>query len=431
MDIGFIHQGIINSEGVGSTHSANLIPLRLADSGHDVTIYCPVRPGETPETDRSVSDVANVRFFEVPKSELRPRRKFEAVGKGIDTYLTEYDQHDIVHSYESPIAALADVREQIATPVVTTLNCYGQICPKKDLFHDDSEPCRENGLGRCTKCVVNSTFTSGSPETLGGASVLETYSGLKSIPATGYVLLQRLSNLQSVAKNEGREGVLDAYHVQADHLIDTYTSFGFSEEQFHTVPNMLDTDFLVDHRSDFTEPFRLLYVGSLKAKKGPQKLPAVMEYLENNTDAEYELTVVGGGVLQSHLEEQIAEKDVNGSVAGRVPYEELPDVYASHDIFVYPGIWEEPFARVFLEALATGTPIVGSSVGDLETIVGEAGVATDGSISGLAEGIVEISDRETLSEMSQAANRRARQYEPSEVIPQFEAFYRRVIQNCA
>lgn len=42
-------------------------------------------------------------------------------------------------------------------------------------------------------------------------------------------------------------------------------------------------------------------------------------------------------------------------------------------MFVYPGLLDEPFGRVLLEALATRTPILASDVGSTDYIVGPAG----------------------------------------------------------
>jgi glycosyltransferase involved in cell wall biosynthesis len=95
-------------------------------------------------------------------------------------------------------------------------------------------------------------------------------------------------------------------------------------------------------------------------------------------------------------------------------------------VFVYPGIWEEPFARVFLEALASGTPIIGSSVGDLGEIIGGAGVVTKGSPEALAEAIHQTRE-DDLSTMSTEAKERAERYLPSEVVPQLEEMYKKTI----
>lgn len=39
-----------------------------------------------------------------------------------------------------------------------------------------------------------------------------------------------------------------------------------------------------------------------------------------------------------------------------MPHDQVPALYRTHDIFVFPSIWQEPFGLTPLEAMASGTP---------------------------------------------------------------------------
>lgn len=429
MDIGFVRRGMIDAEGVGSVQTATRLVYGLADAGHDVTAYCITSSPDAASDVASLPAGIDVEPITIPERSHLPPGRYDLAGKALVERAAQFEAHDVVHSYVSAIAALGKVRREVSTPVVVTLNGYGPVCPKRDIFYKDVEPCRENGRNRCTKCILTSTLRSDESDAFDGASVFDTYDGVKRIPATGYLLAKRFRALRTVLDIQEAVDQMDAYHVQSDHLVDIFSSFGFPEDRFRTVPNLLDERFEIPSEADFREPYRLLYVGSLYKKKGVQKLVPMMEYLNETYDVEYELTVVGSGYLQSHLEEQARESKATVRVVGRIPYDEVPGVYASHDVFVYPGIWEEPFARVFLEALATGTPIVGSDVGTLERIVGDAGVVTDGSVEGLGDGVYELSDHDKLIERSERAKQRAKRYRPEEVIPQLVELYRDTIAS--
>jgi glycosyltransferase involved in cell wall biosynthesis len=423
MHVGFVHPKMLSEEGVGSTHSASKLVYELADRGHRVTVYCPDDSGtavdETPRTDSNVI----VEILDIDEGFSRlPERKFAVVGECIRERASEFESFDVVHSYVSGISWLADLSDQISAPVVTTLNAYDAACPKGDLFYKDSEPCQEMNPSRCAECILASTIAPDRYDVYDGASVYDEYDGLQRPAATAYLLAKRFRSLRAVRDIKDRADGLDAYHVLADHLRETYVDMGFPADRFRTIPNILDERFLVSHRSDFSEPYRLLSVGSLVRRKGVQRLIPMMEALEGD-DAEYELTVVGNGYLESTLREAAAETDATVSVTGRISYDDLPRVYAAHDTFVYPGIWEEPFGRVFLEALATGTPVVTSPVGAAGTIIDGAGVVTDGSVEGLAAGVRELTDREDLDAVSARAKQRAREFSPDRVVPQFERLY--------
>ena len=428
MHIGFIHNQLLNAEGVGSTHSASRLVSELANSGNKVTAYCPMSSGDQrePSTLNLRNEIEVILFNKKRISSAVPHRLLAPIGKGLEERKLEFEKYDILHSYPSPIPWLEKISRNISTPVITTLNGYNPVCPKKDLFYKGSEPCRENSITRCAECILSSTAYPEKSDVFDGASVYDKYGGIKRLPAKSYLLTKRFRALRTVMDTKESMNGIDGYHVQADHLTDIFAEFGFPESRFHTVPNILDENFLVPHRSDFSEPYQLLYVGSLIKKKGVQKLPPMLELLRDEYDADYELTIVGSGYLQEPLEAAIEERGLNATVAGRIPYGELPEVYANHDVFVYPGIWEEPFARVFLEALASGTPIVGSSVGDLGEIVGAAGVVTDGSSEALAEAVHQMRG-DDLSTMSTKAKERAERYLPSEVVPQLEKMYKKTI----
>lgn len=416
---------MLSEEGVGSTHSANIIPRNLIERGHDVTVYCPITDDRTESSIPSPQDYEIVTF-PISESDLRPRRWFSSVGEGIRESLPVFNNHDVIHSYESPISALSELRKEIDVPVITTLNGYGQVCAKKDLYHNDRIPCRENGLLRCSECIFRSTLTSSPSDRFHGASVYNKYDGIARLPVTAYMLAQRFHNLNEIRSIQESCDEIDAYHVQADHLANIYTEFGFPENKFYTAPNILDDDFLVANKADGSPPFQLLYVGSLVKKKGPQILPEVVNRLNQHSDYEFEFTIAGDGYLQSELEHQADLHNGRIDVIGRVPYEDLPELYSEHDMFLYPGIWEEPFARVFLEAMASGTPIVGTPVGDLQSIVGNTGIITDGTVSGLTSGVIDMVESGDLLDRAAAAQERARAYLPESVMPEFEEMYRHV-----
>ena len=85
------------------------------------------------------------------------------------------------------------------------------------------------------------------------------------------------------------------------------------------------------------------------------------------------LLLVGGrGPLRPRLEELITETGLDGAVKllGLVPAKLLPYYYQAADLFVLPTRALEGFGMVTLEAMACGTPVVGTPVGGTKEIVG-------------------------------------------------------------
>jgi glycosyltransferase involved in cell wall biosynthesis len=76
--------------------------------------------------------------------------------------------------------------------------------------------------------------------------------------------------------------------------------------------------------------------------------------------------------------ERISQLGLNDRVKwlGRVPFEEIPDVYARADVLVYPSFLEG-FGFPPLEAMAVGTPVVASNASCLPEVLGDAALLVD------------------------------------------------------
>lgn len=77
------------------------------------------------------------------------------------------------------------------------------------------------------------------------------------------------------------------------------------------------------------------------------------------------LYIAGDGPLRERLEEYAATLGIDhrSTFLGYVEDEDLPAAYASADLFVLPTTQLEGFGLATLEALAAGTPVVGTPVG--------------------------------------------------------------------
>lgn len=109
----------------------------------------------------------------------------------------------------------------------------------------------------------------------------------------------------------------------------------------------------------------IVTVRRLEPRMGIDRLLQAVRVLRMEQDVPVELAVVGGGPLERPLR-QLAESLGVGSAVrftGRVDDDELPDWYRAADLFVLPTVAYEGFGMVTAEALATGTPVVGTPIG--------------------------------------------------------------------
>jgi D-inositol-3-phosphate glycosyltransferase len=137
----------------------------------------------------------------------------------------------------------------------------------------------------------------------------------------------------------------------------------------------------------------VLYVGRLAPIKGIERLLEAMTHLKRLKPLR--LLIVGGDDRDTResrdLQRLSQELGIQDAVTfvGRVDHEKLPPYYCAADVLVLPSHYET-FGLVALEALASGTPVVATRVGAMETILreGETGsVVANGAPQILAVGI--------------------------------------------
>ncbi len=122
----------------------------------------------------------------------------------------------------------------------------------------------------------------------------------------------------------------------------------------------------------------VLFVGRLAEKKGVTYLIEAMKTVNAK------LVIVGKGNLELELKEQSRELGDKIVFLGPKTHKELREIYASADVFVAPSITakdgdKEGFGLVFLEAMASGLPVVGSNSGGIPEVVkdGANGLLTE------------------------------------------------------
>ena len=108
-----------------------------------------------------------------------------------------------------------------------------------------------------------------------------------------------------------------------------------------------------------------------------------------------QLLIGGSGPLRSELESLAKTLNLEGCVRflGFVPEEALPEYYRAADVFVLPTAQLEGFGLVTIEALACGTPVLGTPVGATDEILGQldrAFITAGSDADSLADGIASL-----------------------------------------
>ena len=154
------------------------------------------------------------------------------------------------------------------------------------------------------------------------------------------------------------------------------TPYGVEHERFHPAAT-LDPGWAqgIGLRDGY-----LLHVGALAERKDvPTLLRALARVRSSGALGSRQLLLAGaqtrGLTGAEEVFQTIRELDLNENVilAGHVPNEHLPGLYAGASILVMPSLYEG-FGFPILEAMATGTPVVASNTSSIPEVAGEAAV---------------------------------------------------------
>ena len=89
------------------------------------------------------------------------------------------------------------------------------------------------------------------------------------------------------------------------------------------------------------------------------------------------LVILGGGYDEEKVRSLGKKLLGERFLMTKVPYGEMPRYYRSADVFTLPSWGREAFGMVYLEAMASGLPVVATDDGLRREIVGDAGILVD------------------------------------------------------
>jgi len=156
----------------------------------------------------------------------------------------------------------------------------------------------------------------------------------------------------------------------------------------HVILNGVNTQ-LFTPREEIREPKTIFFVGRFDEEKGVlQLVRAYTRLLDCHPDA---TLVIGGtsgfGVhretdyvreVRSLAQSLISSRNARIHFPGYIHHDrDLPAWFQRATVFASPSLFQEPFGLVNVEAMACGTPVVGSNRGGIPEVLGDAGIVAN------------------------------------------------------
>ena len=169
------------------------------------------------------------------------------------------------------------------------------------------------------------------------------------------------------------------------------------------------------HKRDYRSGhLKLLYAGQLVRHKGVHTAIEAMARLVNERRIhQMTLTLIGSGHpdYEAFLRDLVEKEHLDNFVIFHKPVskDKMPAILQQFDVLIFPSIYEEPFARMTQEAMASGLVVVGTTTGGTKEILrhGETGLTFEPEdADGLADQITRlIADPDLCSRLAQAGRK--------------------------
>lgn len=180
----------------------------------------------------------------------------------------------------------------------------------------------------------------------------------------------------------------------------------------------------------------LLFVGGMDQAHYFKGIPVLLQALtivKEQFGSEIQAVLVGDGALRTQFEQQAKAYGLTGvRFAGHVSDEQLPQMFSMADVFVLPSINQaEAFGLVLLEAMASGVPVIASSLPGVRSVAELAGMTFEPNrpeqLAAMIGGYLQMSVDERIEWKAHARVVAEEKFSWSHIVDQLETLYGQLV----
>ncbi|MCH8232843.1 MAG: N-acetyl-alpha-D-glucosaminyl L-malate synthase BshA [Bacteroidetes bacterium] len=221
--------------------------------------------------------------------------------------------------------------------------------------------------------------------------------------------------------------------VSEDLKKDTYSHFNIKKD-IKVIPNFID---LIKFRKMKKDHFKkaicpndeklIVHTSNFRKVKRVDDALRVFQGIINAMPAK--MLLIGDGPERANMEMLCRELDICDDTRFLGKQEAIEELLSVADLFIMPSE-KESFGLAALEAMACEVPLISTNAGGLPelNINGKTGFLSDvGDIEDMTKNALFILQDENLTEFKQNALQRAKDFDISKILPQYEAVYNEVL----
>src|SRR5438270_9281641 len=240
---------------------------------------------------------------------------------------------------------------------------------------------------------------------------------------------KRATRVLTVSESSKRD-ILKYVDTQPEKIDVIYNAY---DERFAIDPAEEDV-VRVRERYQLQDEF-VLYAGNVKPHKNLERLIDAFQIVRKRGLDHLKLVLIGDDISKyTALRRAVHQHQLHKYVRflGYLPEETLAVMYRLAGVFVFPSLYEG-FGLPPLEAMASGTPVVTSSISSLPEVAGDAAVLVDPyDPHAIADGIHRVLTDETLRRSLRTKGvARARQFPPEVSVRRARKIYAQTVHGPA
>lgn len=305
----------------------------LESNGHNVIIYS--------RNNSELKELNILQKFCLPFTTIFSFKSYREIKR-----IIKENKIDIVHVHNtlsliSPSVYYAAMKCKV--PVIQTIHNFRLICPGATLYRDGRicEECINNGL-RCAikhKCYRGSLL-----QTLACVVTLKIHRLLGIYNKLNYICLTEFNKKKLLKLNQYSKKVIDESKV-------------FIKPNFASI-----TKECIPYKE---RKRQFVFIGRLDKLKGINLLLKAWKEIKD-----YDLLICGTGPEEEWCKQYIKKNSLtNVKMLGFIPNIDAKTIISESKALILPTQWYEGFPMVIVESFACGTPVIGSDIGNIASLI--------------------------------------------------------------